>query len=485
MEDSAGQGPEVGKPPTSCRRLRADALASGLGRALVGARWFPLALQIGALLVVGALVVNGVGLGLDMDGATLKTFRKTNLTTLVVWGLWWPGMIAVVLAFGRAWCTVCPMELVNRLADALARKVGWPRARLGALLRGGWMIVLLYLVLQLGVVGFAVHRVPHHSAVLLLTLLGGALLTGLVFRHPRSFCRAFCPANALLSVYGRHTPVQLDAIDPTVCERCVTRECVDDARRYGLDRRSCPSLLLPFRRQASDGCVLCLQCAKVCPHDNIGLGLLTEEAQRRRKGLLRPFEAVFVMIALGFVAHKVIGEVKWLDALFHVVPERLAAATPGVPFGWYEALWFLVLFPTAVWAVIAGVAYLAGHRTGLRSLLLAAATGAAPVVAVAHLAKAAAKLASWVAFLPLALRDPRGLDTLGRLADGSLAAPARLAGLTVIGWAMLALVLLVAWRAIGLARQVPPDSKRAAAIGLSAAAALFGGVMVVWAWPGA
>jgi polyferredoxin len=445
---------------------------------------FPVALQALALGAVVALIAVGINVGGGRSPDELMTLRKTNLTTLVVWGVWWPGMIAVALAFGRAWCTVCPMELANRIGDAIARRVGWPRARLGKLLRAGWMIVILYLVLQLLVAGVSMHRVPHYTAILLLVLLGGALVTGLVFRQPRSFCKAFCPAGALLSVYGRYTPIQLEARDPAVCKRCPTKDCVRNENRYRFDKRSCPSLLRPFQRDASDGCVLCLQCAKVCPYDNMGVGLVAADAPVRKKALLKPYEAAFVMVALGFVAHEIIGEVKWLDSLFHFVPELLATLVPMVPFGWFEAFWFLVLFPLVVWGAIAGVGYLAGHRAGLRSLLLAATTGAAPVVALAHLAKAAAKVTSWGGFLPLSLRDPRGLHTLEQLGDRSLTAPVAMVGLTVLGWMMLAAVVVISWRAWRWSRQIPAESTMAARVGLVGTAALFTSVLTVWVLPG-
>jgi hypothetical protein len=216
----------------------------------------------------------------------------------------------------------------------------------------------------------------------------------------------------------------------------------------------------------------------------MGVGLVTREAPVRQKALLEPYEAAFVMVALGFVAHEVIGEVEWLDSVFHFAPGQLAALVPGVAFGWFEALWFLVLFPLVVWGAIAGLGCLAGHRAGLRSLLLAAATGAAPVVAMAHLAKAAAKIASWGGFLPFALRDPQGLHTLERLGEGSLIAPAAMVGLTVLGWVMLAAVIVIAWRAWRWSRQVPAESAMAARVGLAGTAALFTSVLTVWALPG-
>ena len=102
-------------------RFSFDLLAWRPVRALVASRGFPLTLQVIALAAVVFLVVNGLGRGLGMRADELMTFRKTNLTTLVVWGLWWPGMIAMALLLGRAWCTVCPMELVNRVDDATGR----------------------------------------------------------------------------------------------------------------------------------------------------------------------------------------------------------------------------------------------------------------------------------------------------------------------------------------------------------------------------
>ncbi|MEW6071001.1 MAG: hypothetical protein AB1726_00210 [Planctomycetota bacterium] len=464
--------------------MRTDLLACRPVRRLVRAAGFPVAVQAFALAVVIALACAGLGIGASSSASELMLLRKTNLATLIVWGMWWPAMVALAIGAGRAWCTVCPMELVNRIGHGLAGRLGWPRARLGRVLRAGWLIVTIYVVMQLLVAGFSIHRVPHFTAVLLLVLGGGALLAGLVFREPRSFCIAFCPAGALLSVYGRLTPLQLEMRDPAVCAGCSTKDCVRAGNRRRFNRQSCPSRLRPFDREPADACVLCLQCAKVCPHDNVGFGLVAKEAPIRRKTLLRPAEAAFVLVALGFVSHEVIGEVKWLDEAFHVVPAGLASALPGVPFAWFEALWFLVLFPLMVWFAVVGLGRLAGHRGGIRPLLLAAATGAAPVVAVAHLAKAAAKVTAWGGFLPLALRDPRGSDTLHRIADHSLVPPAPFLSLTVIGWAMCPLVLFVTWRVWCGARRIRADAIPATRAGLIGASVLFTSVLTVWSWVG-
>ena len=463
-------------------QVRWDFLVPGPIRRLVLWPGFPVALQLLILTGVALLALNGWNIGPGRSADELLTLRKTNLTTHSVWGLWWPGMIVLTLLFGRIWCTICPLELVNRVGDAIARRIGWPRAKLGKLARAGWLTLLAYLLLQVLVAGASLHRVPHYTSLFLVSLLGLAFITGLIFRHPRSFCSSFCPAAALLSVYGRYTPVQLDKRDTSTCERCPTRDCVRESNRSRFDRRSCPSHLRPYDRRQSDGCVLCFQCAKVCPHGNIGFGLVVPETGTRRKRMLLPFEAAFIMVTAGFVAHEVFGEVKWLDRFFHFIPEQLHALASSVPFAWCEAVWYLVLFPCVVWVPIASIGYLIDRRAGLKDLLLSAATGAAPVVAVAHLAKAVAKIDSWSGFLPLALTDPAGEQSFLRLSAHSLAMPGRLMGLPVVGWVMLLALLWIGWRGLQWTRQdslaLPPADRT----GLITTVVLFFPIIGVWCW---
>lgn len=468
--------------PAKVSQFHLDLLRWPLVRSLLRSAAFPLAIQILGLLCVLGLVLNGWGLGIGSRSEELMIWRKTNLTTLFVWGLWWPAMIALAMALGRAWCTVCPMELVSRIGDSLGRRLGRPRFRLVSWMRAGWFIVLAYLVLQFLVAGMEIHRVPHLTSIMLITLGVLAFTTGILFREPRSFCKSFCPAKALLSVYGRFTPWQLDVRDPDLCAGCRTRECVNPRRRFLLDGRSCPSLLSPYRRRASDNCVLCLQCAKACPYGNVGLGVVRPTAHIRKPHALVPYEAAFVMLAAGFVAHEDIGEVMPVDAWFHWLPTQLQVLFPFVGFGWFEAIWFLVVFPLVLWTLAAGLAFLFGHRGTLKSLLIAAATGAAPVVAVAHLAKAAAKVSSWAGFLPGALHEPSGVEAMRSLLAKSVTAPAPLLGLPILGWVMLIGVLFMAWRSRKWVVEANPGRLAAAGAGASVTTVFFLSVLLCWPW---
>jgi polyferredoxin len=462
-------------------QIVANLLGSPLARRLLGSPWFPLGLQLAALAALGWLAHAGWGVGRGLTADKLLVLRKTNLATLVVWGLWWPGMVAVAVVLGRAWCTVCPLELVNRAGDALARRAGWPRARLPGWVRAGWLTVAAYVTLQLLVAWRSIHRLPHATSLVLLSLVALALVSGLVVSDARSFCKGLCPASALLSAYGRHTPLQLDVVSPERCATCGTRECVRAERLSRLDARSCPSRLRPYARGPSDGCVLCLQCAKSCPHGNVGWGAVAREARSRRARVLEPFEAAFVAVAAGFVAHEVAGEVGWLEREFHRVPDVLQRFAAGAPFELAEALWFLALFPAVLWAAVAVVARLLGHRGGLGELVMAAATGAAPVVAAAHVAKATAKLVAWAGFLPLALRDPTGIRTASELGSGAAHGPSPWLGLPALGVAAALVLVAVGVRGLLRARDAGAEARPAIRAGLLVTAALFAGVMAVWA----
>ncbi|MBI5509497.1 MAG: hypothetical protein HY903_12165 [Deltaproteobacteria bacterium] len=391
-------------------RLRWDLLSSTFAR---GSRWrarSPLLFQALALAAAIALAVNGWSIGTEETAAARLVLRKTNLTTLAVWGLWWPLMILLAITLGRVWCTACPLELACRAGGAAARHVGWRRLVLPRFMRSGWAVFLAYLVLQVLVAAASIHRVPHFTSIFLALLGGLALVSGLIFAAPHAFCRGLCPARALLSVYGRCTP------------------------RAGV----------------------------------------------RRNRELRPFEAAFVVAAAGFVTHELVGEVAWLENLFHVVPEAVHRQWPALAAEWLEVIWFLAVFPTALWALVAAVARTFGNRGGLKATLLSTATGAAPVIALGHAAKAMSKLGAWAGYLPLALQDPNGIETLHKISSGALSAPVPLVGLSMPGLLTAAAVVLVGWRSWRWARATVPGQLPALRAGFLVAAVFYTSIMVVW-----
>jgi hypothetical protein len=79
-------------------------------RSLILWRGFPYVFQ-GALLA-SFLVLAALSWGhYPPAGVNAKLYAKTNLTTLLIWGLWWPAMVWAAVLLGRAWCAICPLEL--------------------------------------------------------------------------------------------------------------------------------------------------------------------------------------------------------------------------------------------------------------------------------------------------------------------------------------------------------------------------------------
>jgi hypothetical protein len=258
---------------------------------------------------------------------------------------------------------------------------------------------------------------------------------------------------------------------------------VKSANLDRFDKRSCASQIKPFLRDPSDGCVLCLQCVKICPQQNPGFGILKAPARAKKRNLLRPFEAAFVMIDFGVISHELGENIKDVEAFFHKGVALLHVPFPSIPAGLLEPLCFLLLFPLPLWVLIVMTSHLLGHRKGALSLFLAATTAASPIIMVAHFGKAMSKFSAWCGYLPLALRDPLGIVTFNRLAQHTLASPAKLLGLPVVGVLMLAVMLVVTLRIWRLQSEGVPESLVASRTAIVVTFLLFGLLLSGWVRP--
>jgi len=53
--------------------------------------------------------------------------RYTNPTSFVVWVIWWPMIIFMVLLAGRLWCTMCHLKLIADCLDGFGLKLKVPK----------------------------------------------------------------------------------------------------------------------------------------------------------------------------------------------------------------------------------------------------------------------------------------------------------------------------------------------------------------------
>lgn len=383
------------------------------------------------------------------DGVSDKLYAKTHLTQLLIWGLWWPGMVWAAVLLGRVWCAVCPLELVANVGERAGRRLGVRQRRLGRWLASGALIVGIYAAIQMLVAGMHLHRVPAYTAVFLVTMLGGAAVVGLSWRD-RAFCRGFCPVGLLLATYGRGGVVAVRNGDATACTTCAGRDCVVARNRHRWQGPSCPSLLNPARLDVSEDCLLCGHCLKACEPDVMELQLRAPFLAADARERMAPWPVVlFVMLVSGFVAYELCTEWHAAKAVFLWTPQHVATWLGlDAGNGWVKGAWTLAAMPAALWLVLGGMAVATGGARTLGEAWRRLALPVVVVVAAGHMAKGLAKISTWGGFLPGAGADPDGAETALALTAGTQAAPAALfSPVTVVA---VSLALLVAGTAFGI-----------------------------------
>lgn len=401
-----------------------------------------------------------------------KLYAKTHLGTLVIWGLWWPAMIWTAAIFGRAWCAVCPLELVGNVGERGTRAIDWRGRPLPRWLAAGTGVFALYVLLQFLVAGLHIHRVPAFTSYYLIGLIALALIAGMVFRD-RAFCRGFCPVGLLLGTYGRGGILAV-------------RPGAGDGGQAGAgpDARACPSLLNPSRLDTNADCLECLHCFKVAPPGSMRLLLRRPFAAADAREPLASWPVTgFVMVASGFVISELCSEWPAAKKVFVALPHRVTTQMGGsAAGGWIEGIWTLAVVPAVVWLLMAAALRLSGERGRLPDLWRQLALPVAVVVAAGHMSKGLAKFVSWLPFLPGAWRDPSGVETARALTQKTLSAPAAWVTLPAVSWISLGLIgvaWIVAIREYRLARPEEPEGGHGA-LPLGLLAMLFGVLVAGW-----
>ena len=410
-------------------------------RAFVLWRGFPYVFQAAMLVMFLALIVIGWG-RYAPPGIGQKLYAQTNLATLLVWGVWWPAMVWIAVLFGRAWCMVCPLELVSNISERVGRRLGLRQRSLRSWIVSGVIIVFLYASIQFLVAGAEIRRVPAYTSLFLVGLLAVAAISGLLFKD-RAFCRGFCPVGLLLNAYGRGGMLAVRAGRGIACQGCTGKGCIRACNRQTADGRSCPSLLNPPKLNSNRDCLVCGQCIKVCEPDNM------------RLLLRRPFPAsdarddsaswpmtLFIMLVSGFVLWELTSEWAAAERLFVSVPTWVNQylSAPWLS-GWVRGLWAMVVVPLIVWSALGWMGRLLGNRDGLGVFWRRITLPMAVVIAAGHMSKGLAKFASWAGFLPHAIVDPGGTQTAMAITGHTMLPPHALLSKTIV--AITAGVLIV------------------------------------------
>lgn len=329
-------------------------------RLLLGWPAFRVAAQAGMALLFMLIVAAGL-FGRQQGGS--------NIATVLTWTYWWILLVLVVLLLGKAWCYVCPWDALARWLErrpwrsdgALSLRMPWPKS-----LRNLYPAAALFLGLTWLELGYGVTTRPELTAYLGLLMFFLAFASLLLFER-QAFCRYACLVGRISGLYSLFAPIEVRARDSEVCRsRCAGHDCYHG----NAAGEACPTSQFLGGMSKNTYCILCLECVRSCPHENVALNARPFGHDLAKTTGARSDEAAMVVIMLAM-------------STFHGI-----TMTP---------LWVRL---TGALQVALGMPYLAAFTIGMAGFLLALALLYFAFVAAAH----AAARTSDVSFRQLAIR---------------------------------------------------------------------------------
>jgi polyferredoxin len=387
---------------------RFDLLRFGPLKALLRSRLFQPLVQLPFVLLFFFLLYAGL----------FEYPAAGGLTVVTTWVVWWAGIVFLVASLGKVWCTVCPWNAVadwlNRLAlfrrvtekDTLSAKRPWPRGLRNITLATSLFVVLVWFELLPGL-DMVVN--PRATAVLGLLMLAFSVVSVLVYERS-SFCRYGCLVGRVSGLYSMFAPLELRARDRALCRTCETKDCSrGNARGY-----ACPTFEHLGTMDRNTYCILCTECIKTCPKDNVALNLRPVGFDLLHLAKTRPDEAYLALAMLSLTIFHIITMTPTWTSM-----ERFLRATVGMHrVAAYTSLMGLILaVPVFIHLAVTSASRFLSRATGVTrtDAFIVFAYPLLPLALFGHLAHNAEHLLEEGGYLVPALTDPlnRGWDLLG------------------------------------------------------------------------
>lgn len=220
--------------------------------------------------------------------------EQENPAHLLVWMFWWPMLCILFLIAGRVWCSLCPFSLLGTLAQ---RAAGLQRAVPDFFKQyGSWLIMIaLFLLFWFEEIN-DVTASPRRTAVVLLSILSGAVLFGLFFRG-RTWCRYVCPLGGISLIYSRTAFFKVRS-NEAACAECLTKDCVVPDDTFS----GCPMHLTPFAIDSVSDCCFCGSCIKRCTNRSMRVSLETPSLDLTGKSSVAPAAVWLIILLAGHLA---------------------------------------------------------------------------------------------------------------------------------------------------------------------------------------
>lgn len=269
--------------------------------------WAPFTAILRGIMVFCFLMIIAAGLFGNQNPAL-------NIAPLLTWTIWWVGLIFVVLYFGKVWCTICPWDAIATWLERLQfwgpRKNGlglelkWPKA-----MKNIWLAVFLFIGLTWIELGMGITLIPRATAWLALLILAMAIVSAFLFDR-KAFCRYGCLVGRISGLYALFSSTELRVDDPKKCNTCKTMDCY----RGNEKGDGCPTFEFPKTMNLSTYCILCTECIKTCPQENIVIRQRPWGADLVQEGKPRTDEAFLAIILLSMTGfHGLTMTPKWAE----------------------------------------------------------------------------------------------------------------------------------------------------------------------------
>ena len=241
--------------------------------------------------LLGQIPLLLVALLLIYDGFTGSRIAPQNLATVSVW-VHYRGLVMLALLFvGNLFCMSCPFTIPRTIALRLSRSGRrWPRA-----LRNKWLAVAAFVGFLLLYEWLDLWASPALTAwVIIGYFLAAFLLEALFAESP--FCKYVCPLGTFNFVTSTVSPTQITVRDQDVCRACPGKECVNGAP----DVLGCGTELFPPTMRSNLDCLLCLDCARACPYDNVALAVRAPGRELLDNAWPRRWDVSFLVLVFAF-----------------------------------------------------------------------------------------------------------------------------------------------------------------------------------------
>lgn len=273
----------VAEEPRELYKLPArDLLRAPIIGRLFRHRWGRLVLQIPLLLVALLFIY---------DGFTGPRIPPQNLATVGVWVHYRGLVMLALLLFGNLFCMSCPFTIPRTVALKLSsRGRRWPRA-----LRNKWVAVAVFVTFLFLYEWLDMWASPALTAWVIIAYFAGAFLLEALFAES-PFCKYICPLGTFNFATSTLSPTQITVRDRDVCRTCEGKECVNGSPNV----LGCGTELFPPTLRSNLDCILCLDCARACPYDNVALSMRPYGRELVDNAWPRRWDVSFLIMVFAF-----------------------------------------------------------------------------------------------------------------------------------------------------------------------------------------